>query len=266
MTRTIAFFLSAVAASYSVMGLMAIFPAAKVAVVIMALTLECAKVMAAVWLRADWNNLRAWIRVYLISAVVTLMLVTSVGIYGFLAKAHVDAQVTQIDANEGASIATANLDGRKAAVDNLKAQIDEINKSIPHSEAWVRSHPTTVARSQKRLAELQAELVAAETALTTSRVNSIRQSVEAQRVEADYGPLRFISTAVYGDASKMHLDATVRWLIFVLMMVFDPLAITLWIASTGSRAVNVKVAFRDSKGRYLRSPKGRFASTTPTYR
>ena len=86
--------ISGVAIYYSVAGLVAIFAAAAVPIIIMGTALEVGKLVTAVWLHRYWAKAAWWLRTYLSIAVFVLMLITSMGIFGFLSKAHVDQNLS----------------------------------------------------------------------------------------------------------------------------------------------------------------------------
>ena len=90
LTLITALCISAVAIYYSVAGLVAIFAAAAVPIMIMGGVLEVGKLVTAVWLHKHWKQAAWWLRTYLASAVFVLMLITSMGIFGFLSKAHIE--------------------------------------------------------------------------------------------------------------------------------------------------------------------------------
>ena len=90
LTMFIALCISAVAIYYSVAGLVAIFAAAAIPIIIMGGVLEVGKLVTAVWLHRYWRQAAWWMRSYLSIAVVVLMFITSMGIFGFLSKAHIE--------------------------------------------------------------------------------------------------------------------------------------------------------------------------------
>jgi hypothetical protein len=134
---TILLFLSGIAvsiigAAYSIMGLAALFAGAYWAVVTMGITLEIAKLVTVSWLYRNWNLqlLPNSIRMYLTSAVLMLMFITSVGIFGFLSKAHLD----QATPNTGNRLLVKNverqIDSEKKSIDGAQKIIDQLDKAL----------------------------------------------------------------------------------------------------------------------------------------
>jgi len=132
-TLFVALSLSAVAAWYSIIGLTAIFAAAVIPIIIMGGILEVAKITITVWLHEYWHRCRWLMKVYLVPAVVLLMIITSMGIFGFLSKAHLDqavptgdvaAQVALLD--EKIQTQRDNIATARAAIQQMDSQVNEL--------------------------------------------------------------------------------------------------------------------------------------------
>ena len=245
----VALALSAIAAFYSIVGLTAIFAAAVVPIVIMGTILEIAKVTVTIWLHEYWRQCRFLMKLYLVPAVVVLMIITSMGIFGFLSKAHLDqtvptgdvaAQVQLIDEkinNERDTIANARsllsqLD--KAVVDISNAPDREVNGrtissaeralQVRRQQAQDRANLTrTIEQSQARIVKLQEE--------------KAPFAKDLRKIEAEVGPIKYIAALIYGDNPDANLlEKAVRWVIIILVAVFDPLAIMMLLAATESRS------------------------------
>ena len=140
--------ISAVAIYYSIAGLVAIFAAAAIPIIVMGTALEIGKLVTAVWLHKYWQQAKWWLKTYLTTAVVILMFITSMGIFGFLSKAHIEqtsaseesvAQVTQINTEIGrlngvidrSEIKIKQLETSGTGADaNIQAQIDKEQERI----------------------------------------------------------------------------------------------------------------------------------------
>jgi hypothetical protein len=247
LVKATALALSAVAGVYSIIGLTAIFPAAMVAVGIMTATLECAKIVTACWLRANWDDTHAFVRIYLVASVAVLMLITSTGVYSFLAKAHVTAQIEHMDTSSDAALASARLAAQRQVVDDWKGQIAYLDQTIQRVRAGSREWTAV----QQRRSALLRNLNEAQTAIAKMTVETTRSNLVSKRAETDYGPLRFIATALYSSDDSEHLEAAVRWVNLLLIAVFDPLAIMLWIVATRRKSDTLGI---------VRGPRGRFVS------
>jgi hypothetical protein len=239
--------ISAVAIWYSVAGLVAIFAAAVIPIIVMGTTLEVSKLIATLWLKWNWHRAPFLIKTYLLTAIFVLMLITSMGIFGFLSKAHLDqalptgevsAQVALIDEkinNERETIANARtLLGQldKAVTDISAAPDREVNgRTISSAERALqvrRQQAKDRASLTKTIEEAQARIV---------KLQEEKAPVASQlrAVEAEVGPIKYIAALIYGDDPENNLlEKAVRWVIIVIVLVFDPLAIVLLLASQTS--------------------------------
>jgi len=228
------FALSGTAAYYSIIGLMAIFPGAKIPIVVMGVALEFAKLVAASWIYRNWRKSPKLIKGYMTAAVAVLMFITSMGIFGFLSKSHLDHSLT-VGAETTAQIQT--LDSQIAAeqrrVDFISRQIKSIDDSM---DKYIEMGYVTKALDQLKKFEadrnsLENERVAAESKVLDLKAKRNELDVSVKKQQAEVGPLRYIAELIYGEANApSHFDETVRWVIILLVTVFDPLAIALLLA------------------------------------
>jgi hypothetical protein len=233
--------LSAIAAFYSIAGLTAIFAAAVVPIVVMGTILEVAKITVTVWLHEYWDRCRLTLKLYLVPAVAVLMLITSIGVFGFLSKAHLDqtvptsdvaAQVALID--EKIKTQRDNIDAARAALAQLDAQV---NQRLAGANAETSAERSVQIRRQqaRERAQLQKDIAAAQQEI--AQLNEQRAPVASQlrQVEAEVGPIKYIAALIYGDNPDADLlEKSVRWVIILLVVVFDPLAIMMLLAATES--------------------------------
>jgi hypothetical protein len=238
------FALSGTAAYYSIIGLMAIFPGAKIPIIVMGITLEFAKLVAASWIYRNWRKSPILIKGYMTFAVVILMFITSMGIFGFLSKSHLEHSLTA-GAETRAQIQT--LDSQIAAADRRVDFIARQIKSIDDSmEKYIEMGYVTKALDQLKKFEadrnaLEVERQAAETQVLELKSKRNALEVDIKKVEVEVGPLRYIAELVYGEVNApSHFDETVRWVIILLVAVFDPLAIALLLAGNISLLQRVK--------------------------
>lgn len=237
MTLLVALAISTVAGYYSIVGLTAIFAGAFWPVVIMGGVLELGKLMTTVWLRKNWAITSYWLRAYLGVSVVVLMLITSMGIFGYLSKAHLDqnvptgdvaAQVALLD--EKIKTERDNVDAAKRALTQMDAQVDQMLGRTDDDKGANRA--VQIRRNQaKERAALQQEIGDAQTKI--AKLNEERAPVASQlrKVEAEVGPIKYIAALIYGDNPDDNLlERAVRWMIILLVAVFDPLAISLVVA------------------------------------
>ena len=240
LARLIAILLSIAAGVISVIGLAAIFSGAWIEVIAIAGLLEAAKVIVATWLHGHWDVISRQLRIYLSIAVIVLMGITSLGIYGFFARAHIKQQVaietgevSKIPAleariaNEREKIADYNL--QIAAIDSALKAITEKGKARDAKDALKLSKSERKGRDD--LVEKKAQSLEV---IGTLQAEKSVLDAKIKEFEVEVGPLKYIAAMVYGgDASKDQMEAAVRGLIVVLIFVFDPLAIALLMASNG---------------------------------
>jgi hypothetical protein len=230
--------LSGIAAYYSVIGLVAIFSAAAIPVAVMGGSLEAAKLVVASWLYRQWKNIPLLMKVYFVSALGILMLITSMGIFGFLSKAHSDQSLVSGDVASKIAIyddkiktAKDNIDANRKALKQMDEAVDQVmGRSTTETGA---DKAVAIRRSQqKERARLLSEIAAEQK--TISQINEERAPIaaEVRKVEAEVGPLKYIAAFIYGDnPDENSLERSVRWLIILLICVFDPLAVLMLIAA-----------------------------------
>lgn len=257
----VALCLSSVAAYYSIVGLAAIFAAAVVPIIIMGSILEVAKLVVTVWLHEYWRQCRWIMKLYLVPAVAVLMLLTSMGIFGFLSRAHLDqavptgdvaAQVALFD--EKLRVERDNIEAAKRALAQMDAQVDQrLSRSDDEKGA---ERAVQIRRMQAReRQQLQTEIQAAQQKITALNEERAPIASTLRKAEAEVGPIKYIAALIYGDNPDANLlERAVRWVIIVLVAVFDPLAVIMLLASTESwrwerqqRKLNLKTTTQDDQ-------------------
>jgi hypothetical protein len=237
----IAIILSVVAAYYSIVGLAMIFASAMIPVIIMASALEAGKVVSASWLYRNWGTAPRFIKYYLTVAVVVLMFITSMGIFGFLSKAHLDQSVISGDSvtklavyDERIRTSKDNIEVSRKA---LKQMDDAVDQVMGRSSDEKGADKAVAIRrgQQKERQRIQSEIQAEQK--TISELNNERAPIaaEVRKVEAEVGPIKYIAALMYGDNPDQNiLEKAVRSVIIILVLVFDPLAIMLLLAANHS--------------------------------
>jgi hypothetical protein len=278
--------ISSVAAFYSIVGLATIFPGAFYPVILMGAVLEAGKLVCASWLYRNWNITNRALRTYLFTAVIILSLITSMGIFGFLSKAHlendyqsnsnsqqievIDSQIKherdiiarqqetikrnsgegggsgeqiallknklrQMDAevkaytdqgssgifNDNVAKGVSLKQQQKAERDKIEAEIRQLTSSNSGNNAAAES---TISKSQQRIQEL----IARKAPLQQAQV----------KLDADIGPIKYIGALAVdlGLTDKVNTGAAVRWVIIIIIFVFDPLAVLMLVAANQSFA------------------------------
>jgi hypothetical protein len=229
---------SAVAIYYSVAGLVAIFSAAVIPIIVMGVALEISKLAGTVWLKQNWTRAPYFIRAYLLAAIAILMLITSMGIFGFLSKAHSDQSLVSGDVQSRIAVYDEKI---KTAKDNIEAnrkalrQMDEAVDQVMGRSSDEKGADKAVQirrAQQKERARLQSEITAEQKIVSAVSEERAPIAAEVRKVEAEVGPIKYIANFIYGDNPDANiLEKAVTWVIIIIVVVFDPLAVILLLAS-----------------------------------
>jgi hypothetical protein len=229
--------ISAVAIYYSVIGLTAIFSAAATAIITMGVVLELGKLVTVLWLHQNWTTAPKLVKGYLSTALVVLMLITSMGIFGFLSKAHMDQSVPTGDVADKVALIDEkiktqrdNIDTARKALAQMDSQVDQMLGRSDDERGAERA--VQIRRNQaKERSALQADIAKAQTVIASLNEERAPIAKELRKVEAEVGPIKYIANFFYGDTDSADLETAVTWVIIILIVVFDPLAIVLLIAA-----------------------------------
>jgi hypothetical protein len=229
--------LSAVAAWYSIAGLTAIFSAAVIPVIIMGATMELGKVVATVWLHNNWKRINWAFKSYLVPAILFLMVLTSMGIFGFLSKAHSDQNLVSGDAmskvaiyDEKITTEKDNIAQAKKALEQMNSQVDQMLGRSDNETGAQRAVNIRKGQAKER-ASLQAEITKSQKIIQQLQEERAPIAAEFRKVEAEVGPIKYIAALIYGDNPDANvLERAVRWVIILIVVVFDPLALCLILA------------------------------------
>ena len=242
--------IAAVAAWYSIIGLTAIFAAAVIPIIIMGIVLEIGKLVAAAWVYNHWRETSILLRTYLVSAIVVLMLITSMGIYGFLSKSHIDAGI-----NTGEiSVKIERVDNR---IKSEQRQIDRAEKNILEMDTTLDKTSYGFffffllderKRQSVEREQLNNIITKSENSIDDLLDKKSEYELEVKNFEVEVGPIKYIAALIYGDEAKNYLDNTVRYVILLLIFVFDPLAVLLLISAN--------MSYRKELGLYPPEEKG----------
>ena len=229
--------LSVVAEYYSILGLTAIFAAAVLPVIIMGIALGIGKVSATLWLKQNWKIAPWSIRLYLSAAIIVLMMVTSMGSFGFLSKAHSDQSLVSGDVMSKISVydekiktGKDNIDANRKALKQMDEAVDQVMGRSSDEKGADKAVSIRKAQQKERsrlLSEIQSEQS------IVSKLNEERAPIaaEVRKVEAEVGPIKYIAAFVYGNTDPSILERAVTWVIILIIIVFDPLAVILLLSS-----------------------------------
>ena len=230
--------ISAVAIWYSVAGLVSIFAAAVIPIIVMGVVLEVSKLVATVWLKLNWSRAPVFIRSYLLVAIAVLMVITSMGIFGYLSKAHSDQSLVGGDVqakiavyDEKIKTAKDNIDVNRKALKQMDEAVDQVMGRSQDEKGADKAVALRRAQ-QKERARLQSEIAAEQKTVSILAEERAPIAAEVRKVEAEVGPIKYIAAFIYGDNPDANiLEKAVTWVIIIIVSVFDPLAVILLLAS-----------------------------------
>jgi len=230
--------ISAVAVYYSVAGLISIFAAAVIPIAVMGIVLELSKLVATVWLKQNWFIAPRFIKAYLLIAVTILMIITSMGIFGYLSKAHMDQTLVSGDVQSKVAIYDEKIKTARENIEANRKQLKQMDEAV--DQVMARStdekgadKANAIRRSQQRdRANIAKDIEANQKLIATLNDESAPIRAEIRKVEAEVGPIKYIAALIYGDNPDTNLlERAVRWVIIIIVIVFDPLAVILLLAS-----------------------------------
>jgi hypothetical protein len=229
--------ISAVAVYYSVVGLTAIFAAAVIPIIIMGTTLEISKLVATVWLKQNWKTAPLLIKTYLFIAIVILMIITSMGIFGFLSKAHSDQNLVSGDVlakiavyDEKIKTAKENIEVNRKQLKQMDESVDQVMGRSADEKGADKSVALRKSQSKDRARLLQ-DISTEQKIISSLNEERAPVAAEVRKVEAEVGPIKYIAAFFYGNTDPTILEKSVTWVIITIIIVFDPLAIILLLAS-----------------------------------
>lgn len=201
-----------IAEYYSILGLTAIFTGAFWPIVLMGSVLGMSKLVTASWLYRNWKTCPLLLKSYLTIAVVILMMITSMGIFGFLSKAHIDS--------------TLDAGSNMVEVKTLNQQEKMTKDKLDYLMARAKEPSNASNKLDKQIQDTQKEL---------ADINKRKLPLlkESNKLVAEVGPIKYIGDMIYGEDENA-IDKAVRLVIMLIMLVFDPLAVLLLIAANMS--------------------------------
>jgi len=230
--------ISAVAIWYSVAGLVSIFAAAVIPIIVMGVALEISKLIATVWLKLNWNKAPVFIRGYLLGAIAILMVITSMGIFGFLSKAHSDQTLVSGDVQSRIAIYDEKIKTAKENIESNRKQLKQMDEAVDQVMARSQDEKgadkaNAIRKSQSRdRAALAKDIEANQKLVIQLNDEAAPIRAEVRKVEAEVGPIKYIAAFIYGNNPDANvLEKAVTWVIIIIVSVFDPLAVILLLAS-----------------------------------
>ena len=242
--------IAGVAAWYSIIGLTTIFSAAVIPIIIMGVVLEIGKLVAASWVYTHWKDTGILLRTYLVSAIVVLMIITSMGIYGFLSKSHIDAGINTSEISVKIERIDNRIKSEQRQIDRAEKNIQEMDITLDKTDYGFFDDSRLEERKKQSAdrEQLNDIITKAENNIDKLLDKKSEYELEVKNFEVEVGPIKYIAALIYGGEAKNYLDNTVRYVILLLIFVFDPLAVLLLISAN--------MSYRKELGLYPPEEKG----------
>ena len=226
--------ISIIAAGYSIIGLATLFAGAVVPIIAMGTALEIGKLVAASWLYQNWrSDVPKLLKTYLFTAIIVLILITSMGIFGFLSKAHLD-QVQPTTGNAlNIQVIDKQINQQQVIVDRAEKTLNSLDKALDKYIDMEYVSRGLKEREKQKTEREQLNKSISEATAKIVELNKTKSTIELEqiKIEAEVGPLKYVAELIYGEDAKSHFDEAVRIIILILIFVFDPLAVLLLIAA-----------------------------------
>jgi len=230
--------ISLVAIYYSVSGLTAIYPASVIPIIVMGVFLELGKLSATVWLKQNWRHAPMALKAYILPAVAIIMLITSVGVFGYLSKAHSDQNLVSGDVQARLAVYDEKIRTEKENIDANRKSLKQMDEAVDQTMARSTTEngadrSVAIRRSQqKERGRIIEDISKSQQRITTLNEERAPIAAEVRKVEAEVGPIKYIAAFLYGDNPDGNLlERAVTWVTVLIVIVLDPLAIVLLLAS-----------------------------------
>ena len=227
--------ISIIAAGYSIVGLATLFAGATVPIIAMGSALEVGKLVAASWLYNNWSSslVPKSLKAYLFSSIIVLIFITSIGIFGFLSKAHLDQVKPQSGNALNISVLDKQINQQQVIVDRAEKTLNSLDKALDKYIDMEYVSRGLKEREKQREEREQLNKSISEATAKIVELNKTKSTIELEqiKIEAEVGPLKYVAELIYGEDAKSHFDEAVRIIILILIFVFDPLAVLLLIAA-----------------------------------
>jgi len=233
LTLFVALAISTVAAWYSIVGLMAIFAGATTAIAIMGVVLEVGKLVVASWTFQNWKTTAFLIKGYFIFAILVLMFITSLGIFGFLSRAHIQQSSPTSLLEERIERIELKTEQKQEQIGRYEGRLEILDKAL---ERYIELGAVTkglnkIAESDNETTLLKSRIDVLEGEIDDLTDEKYELKMKLNLAKVEVGPIRYVAKMLYDGASEDELEEAVRWIIILLIFVFDPLAVMLVIAA-----------------------------------
>jgi hypothetical protein len=226
--------ISVIAAGYSIIGLATLFAGAVIPIIAMGSALEVGKLVAASWLYNNWNSdVPRLLKAYLFAAIIVLIFITSMGIFGFLSKAHLDQVKPTSGNNIKIELLNNQINQQQLIIDRSQKTLDQLDKAL---EVYIEKEFVTRGLKERKKQEVERNELNNAINKASDKIAELTNqkaslSLEQDKIEAEVGPIKYVAELIYGENAQDNFDNAVRIVILILIFVFDPLAVLLLIAA-----------------------------------
>jgi len=226
--------ISLIAAGYSIIGLATLFAGAATPIIAMGSALEVGKLVAASWLYHNWREgIPRALKAYLFTAIIVLVFITSMGIFGFLSKAHLDQ--VRPTGNNAVQIALIDkqIDQQELIIERAENTLNRLDKAL---DVYIAKEYVSRGLKERKKQKEERDFLNTEIKNAMDEIAKLTNAksdidIAQLKIEADVGPLKYVAELIYGENAKDNFDSAVRIIILTLIFVFDPLAVLLLIAA-----------------------------------
>ena len=237
LTLLTALVISSVAVYYSVSGLAAIFAGASIPIIIMGASLEVGKLVTASWLHRNWRTAPFVLKSYLAIATIILMFITSMGIFGFLSRAHIEQGAPIGDVSAIIEVINEKITAKRNEIDQAKTATKNLDDVVAQyllkgkDERSVAAANNARKNQQKERDKLSKDIDNAQKEISKLQEQRLPLTQQVRKIETEVGPIKYIAAFMYGNNPGQDLlEKAVTWMIMTIIFVFDPLAVLLLIA------------------------------------
>ena len=226
--------ISVIAAGYSIVGLATLFAGAVVPIILMGSALEVGKLVAASWLYHNWNSdVPRLLKSYLFIAIIVLVFITSLGIFGFLSKAHLDQVKPTSSNNIKIELLDNQIKSQQIIIDRSQKTLTLLDKAL---EVYIDKEYVTRGLKERKKQKPERDALTLAINEASDKIAELSDKkgslkLEQDKIEAEVGPIKYVAELIYGENAKDMFDHAVRVVILILIFVFDPLAVLLLIAA-----------------------------------
>jgi hypothetical protein len=226
--------ISLIAAGYSILGLATLFAGAAVPIIAMGSALEVGKLVAASWLYHNWKtDIPRSLKAYLFTSIIVLIFITSICIFGFLSKAHLDQVKPTAGNTEKIALIDKQIKQEELIIERSERTLNQLDKAL---DVYIDKEYVSRGLKERKKQKEERDLLNKSINEAMEKIANLNNSkssiaIEQLKLEADVGPLKYVAELIYGDNANDHFDSAVRIIILILIFVFDPLAVLLLIAA-----------------------------------